>query len=63
MTTLDLSEGTGVPPGRGESTSTAVDAILEKPGLGAGDPLAEGPDGAGLLDAGAGSVMKPVESS
>ena len=58
MTTLERSDGTGVPPGRGESTSTAADTILENPGLGAGDALAEGPEGMGLFDAGAGSVMK-----
>ena len=62
MTTLDRSLGTGVPPGRGDSNSTAVEEILENPGRGAGELPAEVPDGEELPVAGAGSVMKPVES-
>ena len=61
ITTFVLSEGTGV-PSLDVSTST-TDEILENPGRGAGEPLAEVP-GAGLPFAmGAGRVMKPVESS
>ena len=63
MTTFDLSAGTGV-PSFGVSTSAATDVMREKPGRGAGEPLADVP-GAGLplLSTGAGRVMNPVESS
>lgn len=68
MTTFVRSAGTGVPPFRGDDTSTAVEEILENPGRGAGEPLLEvaAPEaGAGLAlyVAGAGKVMKPVASS
>lgn len=64
---LPRSEGTGVPLSLGESRSTRVDEILEKPGRGAGDPLLvvtipdirEG-EAIPLL---AGRVMNPVEST
>ena len=67
------SEGTGVPVCDGVS---AADDMREKPGFiigGEFDPLAgkmdEKPDGAGLCEltcvcnCGAGSIMKPVDSS
>ena len=64
MTTFVLSPGTGV-VSFDVSTSAITDEIREKPGRGAGEPLLPDAPGAGLalLGNGAGSVIKPVESS
>lgn len=59
--TRNLSDGTGV-DSFGVSDST-TDAMRENPGRGAGEPLLVVPTGLPLLSTGAGSVMKPVESS
>ena len=65
MTTFDRSAGTGV-PSLGVAGS-ATEEMRENPGRGAGEPLlVDAPPGAGLpmlLGKGAGSVMKPDESS